>query len=89
MWNRGIQAAVITVIGKSSRHLTHTAAEEVLEDTHQYCIAGSGTSRGRFNISRVPDQDLESKESCQKAQDDQVFQDPMEQPYCIRSNMGK
>jgi hypothetical protein len=42
-----------------------------------------------FYISRTSDQDLGPKESCHKAQDDQVLQDPMEQPYGRRSNMGE
>jgi hypothetical protein len=33
VWNRGIQAEVITVIVRSSQHLPRIAAKEVLEDT--------------------------------------------------------
>jgi hypothetical protein len=32
---------------------------------------------------------LDQKESCHKAQDDQVLQNPMDQPHGRRSNMGK
>jgi hypothetical protein len=53
------------------------------------CIAGSDTARHGFDISRTSDQDLGPKESCHKMQDDQVLQDPMEQPYGRRSNMGE
>jgi hypothetical protein len=61
----------------------------VLEGTRGFGITGSGTARGRFDISRAPDQDLGSKELCHKVEDDQVLQDPLEQPYCRRSDMGK
>jgi hypothetical protein len=46
-------------------------------------------ARVRFDISRAPDQDLGSKESCHEAEDDQVLQVLMEQPYGRRSNMGE
>jgi hypothetical protein len=36
-----------------------------------------------------PKKDLGPKESCHKAQDDQILQDPMEQPHGRRSNMGE
>jgi transposase InsO family protein len=39
--------------------------------------------------SRASDQDLGSKESCYEVQDNQVLQDPMEQPCRRRNNMGK
>jgi hypothetical protein len=61
----------------------------VLKGTRECGITGGGTTRVRFDISRAPDQDLGSKESCHKAEDDQVLQDPMEQPYGRRSNMGE
>jgi hypothetical protein len=61
----------------------------VLEDTRGCGITGSGTTRVRFDISSAPDQDLGSKESCHKAKDDQVLQDPMEQSYGRRSDMGE
>jgi hypothetical protein len=32
---------------------------------------------------------LDQKSQCHEAQDDQVLQDPMEQPYGRRSNMGE
>jgi hypothetical protein len=86
VWNRGIQAGVTTVIGRSPWHLSHIVAEEVLEGTHGCCISRSGTARVRFDISRALDQDLRSKESCPKVEDTQVLQDPMEQPYGRRSN---
>jgi hypothetical protein len=82
VWNRGIQARVITIIGKSSQHLPRVTAEEVLEGTRGYCIAESGTARSRLDVSLAPDQDLGSKESCHKVQENQVLQDPMEEPYC-------
>jgi hypothetical protein len=89
MWNRGLQTGVTTVIGRSSRHLSRIAVEEVLEGTHGCCIAESGTTRGRLDVSQAPDQDLGSKESCYKVQDDQVFQDSIEQLYYRRSDMEK
>jgi hypothetical protein len=89
LWNRGIQAGVTTVIGRSPRHLPHVTVEEVLEGTRGCGISGSGTTRVRFDMSRAPDQDLRSKESCHKVEDDQVLQDPMEQPYDRRSNTGE
>jgi hypothetical protein len=58
----------------------------VLEDTHGYGITESDIARVKFDISRAPDQDLGSKESCHKAEDDELLQDPMEQPYGRRSN---
>jgi hypothetical protein len=64
-------------------------AGEVLEGTHGCGIARSGTARGRFDIPRAPNQDLGSKQSCYKVQDDHVLQDSMDQPYHRRSNMGK
>jgi hypothetical protein len=87
VWEGGIQVRVTTVTGRSSRHLSRISAKEVLEGTRGYCIAGSGTTRHEFDISRTSDQDLGPKESCHKAQDDQVLKDPMEQPYGRRSNM--
>jgi hypothetical protein len=42
-----------------------------------------------LDISRTSDQDLRPKESCHKAQDNQVLQDPREQRYGRRSNMGE
>jgi hypothetical protein len=36
-------------------------------------LTGSGTARSRFDISRSSDQDLESNESCHKAEDGQVL----------------
>jgi hypothetical protein len=45
--------------------------------------------RVRFYISQAPNQDLGSKESYHKVEDDQVLQDRMEQPYGRRSNMGE
>jgi hypothetical protein len=42
-----------------------------------------------FDISRTSDEDLGYEESSHKMQDDQVLQDPMEQPYGRRSNMGE
>jgi hypothetical protein len=89
MWNRGIQAGVTTVNGRTPQHLPCITAKEVLEGTRGCGIIGSDTARVRFDISRAPDQDLGSKESCHKAEDDQVVQDPMEQPYSRRSNMGE
>jgi hypothetical protein len=80
--NRGIQAGVTTIIDRSSRHLPRVTTEEVLEDTRGCCITESGTARGRFDISRASNQDLGSKESCHKAQDNQVLQNLLEQPYC-------
>jgi hypothetical protein len=47
----------------------------------------SGTTRGRLDVSRAPDQDLGSKESCYKAQDNQVLQNSMEQSYYGRSDV--
>jgi hypothetical protein len=73
VWKCGIQAGITTVVGRSSRHLPCILAKEVLEGTHEYCITGSGTTRNRLGISQTSDQDLESKESCHKAQDDQVL----------------
>jgi hypothetical protein len=32
---------------------------------------------------------LDQKSECHKKEDNQVLQDPMEQPYCRRSDMGK
>jgi hypothetical protein len=61
----------------------------VIEGTRGCGITGSGTIRVRFDISQAPDQDLRSKESCHKAEDNQVLQDPIEQPYSRRSNMGE
>jgi hypothetical protein len=61
----------------------------MLEGTRGYCISESGTTQDGFDTSRTSDQDLAPKESCHKAQDDQVLQGPMEQPYGIRSNMGE
>jgi hypothetical protein len=80
VWNRGVQAGFTTVVGKSPWHLPCIIAKEVLECICECCIIRSGTARGRFNIYRAPDQDLGSKESCHKAQDDQDLQDTMEQP---------
>jgi hypothetical protein len=40
-------------------------------------------------ISRASDQDPGSKGSCHKAQDPQVFEDSMEQPYRRRNNLGE
>jgi hypothetical protein len=48
----------------SPRHLPCVTVEEVLEGTRGCGIIGSGTTRVRFDISRAPDQDLRSKESC-------------------------
>jgi hypothetical protein len=76
MWNRDIQAGVTIVVDRSLRHLPCVTTEEVLEGTHGCGIAGSGTARGRFDISRASDQDFGSKESRHKAQDNQVLQDP-------------
>jgi hypothetical protein len=73
LWKCGIQAGITTVVGRSSRHLLCILAKEVLEGTHGCYIAGSGTTRNRLDISRIFDQDLGSKESCHKAQDDQVL----------------
>jgi hypothetical protein len=89
VWEGGIQVRVTTVIGRSSRHLSRISAKKVLEGTRGCCIAGSGTTRHGFDISRTSDHDLGPKESCHKAQDDQVLQDTMEQPYGRRSNMGE
>jgi hypothetical protein len=57
----------------------------VLEGTYGCGIAGSGTTRGKFDIPRAPNQDLGLKESCHKAQDGKVLQNSMEQPYHRRS----
>jgi hypothetical protein len=89
MWNRSLEAGVTTIVGRSSWHLPCIAAEEVPEGTRGCYITRSGTTPGRLDVSRASDQDLRSKESCHKAQDDQVFQDSMKQPYCRRRNMGK
>jgi hypothetical protein len=89
VWNRSIQAGVTTVNGRSQRHLSRVITEEVLHGTRGCGIIGSGTTRVRFDISRAPDQDLGSKESCHEAEDDQVLQDPMEQPHGRRNNMGE
>jgi hypothetical protein len=89
VWEGGMQVRVTTVTGRSSQHLRRISAREVFEGTHRCCIAGSGAARHGFDISRTSDQDLGPKESCHKAQDDKVLQDPMEQPYGRRSNMGE
>jgi hypothetical protein len=89
VWKCGIQAGIATVIGRSSRYLSRISAKEVLEGTRGCCIAGSDTTRNRLDISQTSDQDVEQKESCHKAQDDQVLQGPVKQPYGRRSNMGK
>jgi hypothetical protein len=73
LWNRAIQVGVTTVIGRSSQYLPRISAEEMFKDTCGCCITGGGTARGRFDISRASDQDLWSKESGHKAEDDQVF----------------
>jgi hypothetical protein len=89
MWEGGIQVGVTTIIGTSSQHLPRISAKEVFEGTRGCCIVGSGTTRDGFDISQTSDQDLGSKESGHKMQDDQVLQDPMEQPYGRRSNIGE
>jgi hypothetical protein len=89
MWNRDIQVGVTTIASRSSRHLPRIVAEEVLEGTCGCGVVRSDTARGRFDIPWAPDQDLGWKESCYKAQDDQVLQYSMEQPYHRRSNVGK
>jgi hypothetical protein len=89
VWKGGIQVGVTTVIGRSSRHLARILAKEVFEGTHECNIAESGTTRDRLDISQTSNQDLRAKESCHKAQDDQVLEDPMEQPHRRRSNMGE
>jgi hypothetical protein len=63
--------------------------KKCFEGTRGCCIARSGTTRDGLDISRTSDQDLGLKESGHKTQDDQVLQDPMEQPYGRRSNMGE
>jgi hypothetical protein len=45
----------------------------MLEGTCGFCITGSGTTRSRLDISQTSDQDLGPKESCHKAQDNQVL----------------
>jgi hypothetical protein len=89
VWKGGIQVGLTTVIDRSSWHLPRISAKEVFEGTRGCCIAESGTTRDRCDISWTSDQDLGPKESCHKAQDDQILQDPMEQPHRRRSNMGK
>jgi hypothetical protein len=63
--------------------------KKCLKTTVDIVFTGSGNARYGFDISRTSDQDLGPKESCHKAQDDQFLQDPMEQPYRRRSNMGE
>jgi hypothetical protein len=89
VWKGGIQVRVITVIDRSSRHFPHISTKEVFEGTHGRRIAESGTTRDGLDISRTSAQDLGPKESCHKAQDDQVLQDPMQQSYERRSNMAE
>jgi hypothetical protein len=60
----------------------------VFEGTRGCYIAGSGNTRNGLNGSQTSDQDLGPEESDHKMQDDQVLQDPMDQPYG-RSNMGE
>jgi hypothetical protein len=73
VWKYGIQVLIITVVGKSLWHLPRISAKEVLEDTHGCCIVRSGATRSRLDISWASDQYLGPKESCHKAQDDQVL----------------
>jgi hypothetical protein len=89
VWNHDIQAGVTTVNGRSPQHLPCIIVEEVLEGTRGCGITESDTAQVRFDISRAPDQDLGSKESCHKVEDDQVLQDPTEQPYGTRGNTGE
>jgi hypothetical protein len=89
VWKGGIEVGVTTIIGRSSWHLPRILAKEVFEGTHGCYIARSGTTRDRLDISWTSDQVLGLKESCHKVQDDQVLQDPMEQPHYRRSNMGE
>jgi hypothetical protein len=73
VWKCGIQARITTVVGRGLRHLPRILAKEVFEGTHGCYIIESGTTRSRLDISWTSDQDLGPKESCHKAQDNQVL----------------
>jgi hypothetical protein len=70
IWKCGIQVGVTTIIGRSSQHLPRISAKEVFEGTRGCCIARSGTTRDRHEISRTSDQVLGPIKSCHKAQDE-------------------
>jgi hypothetical protein len=64
VWNCGLQAGLITILSRSTRHLLHVTFEEMLKSYRGCRVAWSDITRGWLVVPRAPNQDLGLEGSC-------------------------